>query len=182
MPPTGWSWLPSLWSFGTSFRVGRGPCCLCSSVCTEEICCTRYKSCPARPLYFAYGRLGKKLLLDKGIELGLSTLLIALLKASIVLAHCVIFYTSSDSELMVTTWAPEDCQHWSEETSDNRTRRRWLLSPVKKSKFMTGKKMHLAFLSKIWGQRRQDGEKLLELLRACAHAPTATEGVPAQVH
>ena len=108
MPPTGWSWLPSLWSFGTSFRVGRGPCCLCSSVCDEEICCTGYKFCPARPLYFVYRRFSKKLLLDEGIELGLSTLLIALLKASIVLAHCVIFfYTSSDS---LSSWSPLELQ------------------------------------------------------------------------
>ena len=34
------------------------------------------------PPYFAAGRLDKKLLLDEGVELGLSTLLIALLKAS----------------------------------------------------------------------------------------------------
>ena len=44
---------------------------------------------------FAAGRLDKKLLLDERAELGLSTLLIALLKASIVLARCVIFFRTS---------------------------------------------------------------------------------------
>ena len=55
----------------------------------------RVQFLPGLPPYFAAGHLDKKLLLDEGAELGLSTLLIALLKASIVLARCVIIFRTS---------------------------------------------------------------------------------------
>ena len=76
--------------------VGRGPCSLCSLVCVDGTCCMGYSFCPAGPRTLQPGAWIKNFCyIDEGTELGLSTPLIALLKAFIVLAHCVIFFHTS---------------------------------------------------------------------------------------